>query len=236
MHISKNWFLNEYKQIGKNYADQSEVDVYESSHAQFRDIYQESIDLLKALNLSKEDVLLDFGCGTGIFTIESAKICSKVYAIDVSKEMLQYAKKKAKKATVKNIEFCQSGFLNFEIEDNSVNYITSTFSFHHLPDFWKGIALGRMYKMLKPKGVLYIKDVVISEQNILTNIQSFVNNQAALGGDFLKDDAEVHFREEFSTYDWILEGLIDKSGFTIEQKASKEGVINEYYCRKNSTV
>lgn len=112
MYISKNWFLNEFKQIGKDYANQSEVDVYESSHDKFLNIYQESIDLLNILNPSKEDKLVDFGCGTGILAIESAKVCNKVYAVDISK------------------------------------------------DYWKGMALSRMYNMLKPKGKLYIKVVL----------------------------------------------------------------------------
>ena len=232
MDISKNWFLNEFKQIGKNYAEKSEVDVYESSHSQFRDIYQESIDLLKTLNPSKRDKLIDFGCGTGIFAIESAKLCNKVYAVDISEEMLNYAKKKASQVDIYNIEFCHSGFLNFEIENNSVAYITTTFSFHHLPDYWKGIALNRMYNMLKPEGVLYIKDVVISEQNSLTNIQSFINNQEMLGGNFLKEDVEMHFKEEFSTYNWIMEELLNRSGFEIKSEKTEVGLIAEYLCVK----
>ncbi|MBO0356054.1 methyltransferase domain-containing protein [Muricauda ruestringensis] len=232
MNISKNWFLDEFKQIGKDYADQSEVDVYESSHAQFRDIYQESIDLLKTLNPSQEDKLIDFGCGTGIFAIESAKVCNKVYAVDISTEMLHYAQKKATQIDIHNIEFCHSGFLNFEIEDNSVNYITTTFSFHHLPDYWKGIALNRMYNMLKPRGILYIKDVVISEKNSLVNIQNFIDAQTEMGGDFLKEDAEIHFKEEFSTYDWILEGLVSRSGFKITSKKVELGLIAAYICIK----
>ena len=231
MDISKNWFLNEFKQIGKNYAEKSEVDIYESSHAQFRDIYQESIDLLKTLNPSKEDKLIDFGCGTGIFAIESAKLCNKVYAVDISQEMLDYAQKKATQVDIDNIDFCHSGFLNFEIENNSVSYITTTFSFHHLPDYWKGIALNRIYNMLKPKGTLYIKDVVISEQNSLANIQSFINSQAVLG-DFHREDAETHFKEEFSTYDWILEELLNRTGFKITSKKTDVGLIAEYLCIK----
>jgi hypothetical protein len=86
--------------------------------------------------------------------------------------------------------------------------------------------------MLKPKGKLYIKDVVISEQNSLTNIQSFINNQAALGGNFLKEDAEIHFKEEFSTYDWIIEELLNRTGFKITSKKVELGLIAEYLCTK----
>ena len=85
--------------------------------------------------------------------------------------------------------------------------------------------------MLKPKGTLYIKDVVISEQNSLANIQSFINSQAVLG-DFHREDAETHFKEEFSTYDWILEELLNRTGFKITSKKTDVGLIAEYLCIK----
>lgn len=230
--MENNWRYDEFQQIGKDYSNQSEVDIYETSHSQFRDIRQEAINLLATLKPTQEDILVDFGCGTGVFCIEASKYCNKIYAIDISQQMLDFAKTKSEKEEVVNIEFCHSGFLNFDIEDESVNYITTTFSFHHLPDYWKGIALQRMQKMLKKSGVIYIKDVVISELNSVKNIQGFISSQEKLGGDFLKDDAETHFRDEFSTYDWILDGLITRAGFTITSKKIEIGLIAEYICKK----
>lgn len=232
MKTNENWLYDEFKQIGKDYSNQSEVEIYETSHSQFRDIQQEGINLLGTLKPTQDDILVDIGCGTGIFCIEASKNCNKVYAVDISKQMLSYAKAKSEKEGRTNIEFSHSGFLNFKIEDESVDFITSTYSFHHLPDYWKGIALHRMIRMLKKGGMMYIKDVVISEENSLQNIQNFISSQEKLGGDFLKDDAETHFREEFSTYDWVLDGLITKAGFTITSKKTEIGLIAEYFCKK----
>ena len=232
MNENCNWKYDEFKQVGKDYSDEDEVKVYESSHANFRNIKQESLDLIKKLGLKKNDVLIDFGSGTGIFVIESSKICKKVYAVDISNKMLNYSKNKAIQNSIKNIDFCNSGFLNFAVSNESINHITSTYSFHHLPDYWKGIALKRLNKMLIPGGYLYIKDVVIEEKNSKRNIQKFIDNQAILGGDFLRDDAETHFREEFSTYDWILDGLLNRSGFEIISKEIQGGLIAEYLCIK----
>lgn len=44
----------------------------------------------------------------------------------------------------------------------------------------------------------------------MQNIEDFVEKQAAAGGDFLRDDATGHFREEHSTYDWFMDGLMSR--------------------------
>jgi hypothetical protein len=101
---------------------------------------------------------------------------------------------------------------------------------HHLPDFWKGVALKRMASLLKPGGRLWLADVVVSDDAPIEHIQAFIEAQTQAGGDFLRDDAEGHFREEFSTYDWIMEGLLIRSGFTIRSQAKRQGVFAEYVC------
>ncbi|MEX2566097.1 MAG: methyltransferase domain-containing protein [Cyclobacteriaceae bacterium] len=106
-----NWQYNEFKQVGKDYSQKEEVDVYEKTHSQFRDILWESKELINHLNISANDTLVDFGSGTGIFAIEAAKKCKKVYAVDISPEMLAYSQQKAKKELITNIEFVRRGYL-----------------------------------------------------------------------------------------------------------------------------
>src|SRR5690606_16087925 len=98
-----------------------------------------------------------------------------VHAVDVSEAMLACARSKAAQAEIKGIQFHHAGFLTLELPPASVDCFTTTFSFHHLTDFWKGIALKRLYGMLKPGGQLYIKDVVIEESQALENIQKLID-------------------------------------------------------------
>ncbi|GBE00369.1 demethylrebeccamycin-D-glucose O-methyltransferase [bacterium BMS3Abin07] len=226
------WQYNEFKQVGKDYSLPSEVKMYDSRHSDFRDIEKESDAVLDILQPGKNDVIIDFGSGPGTFAIQAALRCAKVYAVDVSQPMIDYAIIKAEKAGVSNIEFCHSGFLNFEYKGPSVDFITTTFAFHHLPDFWKGIALKRMNIMLKPGGQLFIHDAIIEEHHALENIAALIEKLAAAGGNFLQEDAEGHFREEFSTYDWIMDGLLSRTGFAIKSKNIEDGVIGTYYCTK----
>lgn len=231
-HQSSPWRYDEFKQVGRDYGAPAEVEVYDSSHADFRDIAAESDRVLDLIGVETGDRIIDFGSGTGTFAIQAAKRGAQVSAIDVSEAMIAHARDKAQQAGVTNISFHHAGFLSYERPDDSADAIASTFAFHHLPDFWKGIALKRLHRMLKPGGRFYLHDVIIEENNSLANIDAFINRQADAGGEFLRQDAEGHFRDEFSTYDWVIDGLLDRAGFTLLEKRIEFGVLGTYLCEK----
>jgi len=232
MNIPSSWQYDEFKQVGKDYGDSAEVEAYDASHGEFRDIQAEANAVLDLLALGSEAALIDYGCGTGTFAIEAARRCKKVYAVDVSATMLDYAREKAARAGVNNIDFHHGGFLSYAHPGPAVDAISTIFAFHHLPDFWKGVALGRLYEMLKPAGQFYLHDAIIEPDNCLDNLAGFIDKLAAAGGNFLREDAEMHFREEFSTYDWIIDGLLTRAGFTISQKTLENGVLATYLCNR----
>jgi putative AdoMet-dependent methyltransferase len=233
MNSKQIWQYDEFKQVGTDYGSRAEVDIYDSRHADFRDIEAESRKILDLFGFEAGDVLLDFGSGTGTFAIQAAKRFKKVHAIDVSQVMIEHAKAKAVKAGVANIMFHHAGFLTYEHKDTPADAIVTTFAFHHLPDYWKGIALKRMNSMLKPNGFLYINDVIIEEANSLNNIQALIDKLAKDGGDLLREDTERHFREEYSTYEWVMDGLLARSGFQVKSKQIEGGVLGTYLCIKN---
>lgn len=226
------WQYDEFKPVGRDYGSQPEVDVYDSSHADFRDIKAESNRVLDLLAVKQGDTILDFGSGTGTFAIEAARRGAHVHAIDVSMTMLARAKCKAEQEGVGGIEFHHAGFLTYEHPDDSADFVVTTFAFHHLPDFWKGVSLKRIHRMLKMDGQFYLHDVIIEEKDSLENIARFIDQQKEAGGDFLRDDAEGHFRDEYSTYDWVMDGLLARVGFSVICKHLEGGVIGTYLCRK----
>ncbi len=229
------WQYDESHQVGKDYSRPEEVEIYEATHANFRDLEQESRTLLDELKIGANNSVVDFGAGTGVFAMQAALRCAKVHAVDVSQAMIDYAKAKAARAGVTNIEFHHGGFLSYEHQGRAADALVTTFAFHHLPDFWKGVALQRMNRMLKSGGRLYINDVVLTQDQAIANITAFIDKQAAAGGDFLRRDAEQHFKEEFSTYDWIMDGLLLRAGFTIDSKMIHEGVFGVYLCTKHAS-
>lgn len=67
---SLSWQYDEFKQVGRDYSSKVEVDIYDSSHADFRDIEAESNHVLDLLGVQLTDTLIDFGSGTGTFAIQ----------------------------------------------------------------------------------------------------------------------------------------------------------------------
>jgi putative AdoMet-dependent methyltransferase len=79
MNHDLSWQYDEFKQVGKDYSSKAEVDIYDSSHANFRNIEAESIKALDSLEIKTSDVLIDFGSGTGTLAIQAARRCARVY-------------------------------------------------------------------------------------------------------------------------------------------------------------
>jgi predicted RNA methylase len=66
----------------------------------------------------KGAVVLDVGCGSGMFTIRLAKEARKVLAVDISGRMLAILEADAKRAGVGNITAIRSDWLDFEAPES----------------------------------------------------------------------------------------------------------------------
>jgi ubiquinone/menaquinone biosynthesis C-methylase UbiE len=113
--------------------------------------------LVEKLAVSSEDVVMDFGCGPGFFTVELAKKARRVVAVDLSPEMLKKAQNKAAKAGVKNVEFLQSNGTRIQLEDGSVDLILLVTVYHEVGE--GQTVLAEFRRILKP-GRLVIVEVV----------------------------------------------------------------------------
>lgn len=228
------WQYNEIKQVGTDYSDTEEVRIYDQNMQKVRDIGEEIRNIISCTGLKGNQTVIEFGTGTGEFALEAAKFCNKVYAVDVSTAMLEYARKKARIQGIKNIVFCHAGFLTYEHEGEQPDVVVSQLALHHLPDFWKMIALRRIFNILKNGGRFYLRDTVYSFE--VDNYRSFFNNwledtQKFAGDGFARDTA-VAIRDEFSTLDWIMESLLKRAGFSIDRAEYPEGFMAVYVCTK----
>lgn len=230
MQRSNAYEYDEFTQVGTDYSDPAEVEVYDETHAGFRDFEAECRIVLDSLRVKGGDTVIDIGCGTGVFAVYAARQGVRVQGVDVSEAMLQRARQRVAATAVDGVSFAHAGFLTYEHRGAPADGVVSTLALHHLPDFWKGVALARVRAMLKPGGRFCLQDVVLQEPNALGDIRAFIDKQHAAGGDFLRQDAEKHFREEYSTYDWIMAGLLERAGFTIESIAWSDGVFARYCC------
>jgi len=229
-----NWRYNELKPCGVNYNSVLCALSYDVHHGKFRDYQRESEEIIALLGLDTDQTVIDMGCGTGAFAVHAAKHSRKVYAVDVSKAMLRCARRKAKKAKLDNIEFHRGGFLTYEHKVMPVDAIVSTAVLHHLPDFWKLTGLRRLARMLKTGGKLYLFDVVFSfnVDDYENRLSRWVKSTAERIGDTFAEEVEIHIREEYSTVDWIMEGLLKQAGFEIETASYKHDLMATYLCTR----
>lgn len=234
MKNNPEWYYNETP-VGVDYLDPEIAREYNKEHQKFRNFKDETESIVQMLGITPEDTVLDFGCGTGGIVLNLAQYCKKVIGVDISREMLDILEEKAKKQDITNIETHCAGFLTYNHDQPvKVDKIVSMVALHHLPDFWKSVALLNMAKILETGGKLYLFDVVFTF-NIPDHqkaIGQMINQMQDTAGDSMADELKVHIRDEFSTYDWIMEGLLERAGFSIDSVEVKADNLRGYICSK----
>ena len=209
---------------------------YDLRMQKFRNVQGEINEILDFLDLQRDQVVLEMGTGTGEFALAAARCCSKVYAVDLSLGMLRYAEKKAQARRVSNVKFLPGGFLTYSHQGEPLDAAVSQLALHHLPDFWKQIALIRLASMLKPGGRLCLRDVVYSFSP--ADYASFFDEFLSSESDRTKGDREFvgsitsHVKNEYSTMDWVMQGMIERAGFSTEKVKHSRGFFALYLCRK----
>nr|WP_319373336.1 class I SAM-dependent methyltransferase [uncultured Methanobacterium sp.] len=234
MKNNPEWYYNE-NPVGVDYLDPEIAREYNKEHQKFRNFEDETEDIVQMLGITPEDTVLDFGCGTGGIALNLTKYCKRVIGVDISREMLDILEEKAKKQDITNIETHCAGFLTYNHDQSvKIDKIVSMVALHHLPDFWKSVALLNMAKILKTGGKLYLFDVVFTFniQDHQKTIGQMINQMENAAGDSMADELKVHIRDEFSTYDWIMEGLLERAGFSIDSVDVKADNIRGYICSK----
>ncbi|MFC1900334.1 class I SAM-dependent methyltransferase [Chloroflexota bacterium] len=110
-------------------------------------------------NLIQEgQTFLDYGCGTGDFTIPAAKKVNhqgKVYALDYFERQLDIVKNRSEKAGLTNVETILSSS-ETGLPDESVDIVWMCDVLHEIKE--RRAALEEVYRVLKRDGILAIHD------------------------------------------------------------------------------
>ena len=228
------WYYDEFKFSGVDFTKIEEVAAYDTMHKNLRDYARTSEAIINGLNLNSNSTVIDLGCGTGAFALHAADKCRTIYAVDVSLTMLEYCRKQAEQKGITNIVYCHSGLLSYEHSGELADAVVCVAVLHHLPDLWKQVALTRCYDMLKPGGKLLLFDIVFpsDKDRLQQDIDKWINSIETIAGARMGQEAIIHVKNEFSTYDWIMEGLIKRSGFNISSADYSNDVQVTYICTK----
>ena len=234
MSSKPTWQYDEFKQVGTDYASQAEIEAYDESMRRLRNTQEENEHILGALELAPESTVVEIGTGTGEFAIAAAARCARVYAVDISEAALEWSRRKALERGAKNIEFKRGGFLTYEHGGKPVDAVVSQLALHHLPDYWKAVALRRVCDLLRVGGRLFLRDTVFPSdvRNRSEYFEKWISGVERVAGTELARQVEAHIRDEYSTLDWIMEGLLRSAGFSIRSAEYGKGVFASYLCVK----
>jgi FkbM family methyltransferase len=226
------WMLDELASAGRENLDAEHVARYDGKMDAGAG---EEVDLLRNLGLAKASVVVDIGAGTGQFTLEAAKVCARVVAVDISPMMLARLQARMDEAAVDNVDVVRGGFLSYVHQGELADVVYSRYALHHLPDFWKAVALSRIRAILRPGGLLRLSDVVwdFEPGEAADRIEAWCATAGAqTEGEWSRAELEEHVRDEHSTFTWLLEPMIGRAGFDIEVATySADGIDAQYVLR-----
>ncbi len=230
----KAWTVDELAHAGRENLDPAHVARYDQKMD--ADAAGE-LAALRAFGLAEDATVIDLGTGTGQFALAAAVAARRVVAVDVSTVMLEHLRAKLARSGVENVQCVLAGFLTYEHSGGPADLVYSRYALHHLPDFWKALALVRMAGILRPGGVLRLSDVVYSFEpsQAETRLERWMAETAGttVEDEWLLGELEEHVRDEDSTFTWLLEPMLARAGFTIEQREySEDQIFARYTCVK----
>jgi 2-polyprenyl-3-methyl-5-hydroxy-6-metoxy-1,4-benzoquinol methylase len=225
--LARDWFYSERGRIGLDALVAARSAIYDHDDSGSR-----ARATLTKLEVQPGWRIADIGCGTGTLACEAARMGAQVDAVDIAPAALTLAENQARDSRVA-IRTQSAGLLSFALAPGSFDLVVSEFTLHHLPDFWKAVALSRMFRVIKPGGRLFLRDIVFvsapddTERTVEQWAEFSIKNH-----DFPCDDVAAHMRDEHSTFGWVIERMLTDVGFTLVSADYHAPLHGSYLCRK----
>jgi SAM-dependent methyltransferase len=223
--VTRGWYPDEQQLAGPEHLDAEYVAGFDTK-TQF-DVEAE-LELLRRHGLDGDSTLVDLGCGTGLLAAAAASEAERVVGVDPSPAMLEAARHRSDE-----VEWVEAGFLTYEHLGGPPQLVHSRHALHHLPDFWKGLALARIHDLLESGGVLMLRDLVYDFEPADSNerIEDWLAGAAPAPTEgWTRRELETHVQSEHSTFAWLLEALLAHTGFQILERDVRTGIYATYVC------
>lgn len=109
-NAAKDWDLSDFKQnLSKNITSK----------------------MLDVVNFTKNDTVMDFGCGTGLIGLNIAPFVKKLIGVDISDKMLDVFNEKAKKSNLNNTQTLLV-VENAKFDNLGLDSVVSAMALHHI--------------------------------------------------------------------------------------------------------
>ena len=226
--MAETWFLDELAHAGPEHLDASFIEGYDRK--QGHPDPSPDIAEFQRQGLDHRSTVLDLAAGTGQFARAAVGAFRRVIAVDVSPAMVRWLRR-----SLAPDDVVQAGFLSYRHDGPPLDGVHTRNALHQLPDFWKAIALDRIAGLLRPGGVLRVRDLIYDfrpseASEVFAGWFAGAAEDPALG--YTADDYAEHIRTEHSTYRWLFEPMLDAAGFDILAVDYERRLYGAYTCVK----
>jgi ubiquinone/menaquinone biosynthesis C-methylase UbiE len=144
---------------------------------------------ISMINLKAGDRILFIGIGTG----EDLKFLPKgveVVGVDITDEMLDIARKKAKKLNLKDTQILNMDGQKLDLKDNSFDVVVLNLILSVIPDGHK--CLSEAYRVLKRGGTIAVFDKFLEDKSRPNILRSLLNKvTSSLGTDINRRFSDI---------------------------------------------
>jgi len=231
--MADSWMLDELAHAGPEHLDPDFIAGYERKQG-YPDPSSD-LDIFERHGLGRDSEVVDLGAGLGQFALAAAGRFGHVTAVDVSPAMVTALRQRAAEAGLTSLDCVQAGFLSYTHAGPPAGGVYTRHALHQLPDFWKVLALSRIAAMLRPGGVLRLRDLIYDfEPRDAAEVFGgwFAHAAADPAQGYTGADYAGHIRTEFSTFRWLLEPMLTQTGFEIVDAEFAGKLYGAYTCIK----
>lgn len=114
-------------------------------------VYEKAIGKTKKY-LNNSDIVMDYGCGTGLVSNEVADSVKMIYAVDISSKMIELANQKADEHKIANINYTCATLFDERYKEGSFDVILAFYILHLPEDVHK--VMERINRLLTPGGLI----------------------------------------------------------------------------------
>ena len=144
-----------------------QADKYVKTEKKYEQNYIKTVaNTKKYLNTS--DIVLDYGCGTGLITNELACNVKEIHASDISARMIEVAKLEASKRGIYNIDYAQATIFDDRYYRESFDTVMTFNVLHLLEDAQE--VMSRINELLKPGGTFISTTACLGQKRSILSI------------------------------------------------------------------
>jgi ubiquinone/menaquinone biosynthesis C-methylase UbiE len=233
--VTEAWMIDELAHAGPEHLDPDFVAGYDRKQG-YPDP-AEDLGIFEVHGLDGTSAVLDLAAGSGQFALAAAGQFGHVTAVDVSPAMVAVLRERAAAAGLANLDCVQAGFLSYDHSGPPVDGVYTRNALHQLPDFWKAVALDRIARVMRPGGVLRLRDLIydFGPSEAAGIFRRWFDDAASDPADgYTAEDYAEHIRTEFSTYRWLLEPMLAGTGFEVVTAEFDGRLYGAYTCIRSS--